>query len=352
MKIRFGNNKQIVFVILALAFTATSCDSARVSKNISTRAPVAVTGKYTIPVDSTIKRLSFSIVFKPGNRDKTFDLMTKTGGQSFYLQPSEISKFVDIEPATRGETLLVASDKLITDSSRNIVITRPSGKTLTPDQDTEITTWSAGEVATIKNPEPGNWRLNITGSGEFSAQVMADSVISLISWNFVKLGGRPAHEGYFPIDKTPAIGAREILQINLSEASNSAQSPTFQIINGSGKVLDSPKFYASSIGGFAEFAGVVKIPTQDFRIMVSGVDSQGKKYQRIYPATIHPEQKAAPLTQTEIDQFIKDSEQSQTMAQQKAECERRTGKQCIFDLCQASTGNTVPKCDPGWKPVY
>ncbi len=42
---------------------------------------------YMIPVDSSIKRISFSVIFKPKKRDKTYDLLEKTGGQNFYLQP-------------------------------------------------------------------------------------------------------------------------------------------------------------------------------------------------------------------------------------------------------------------------
>ena len=272
-------------------------------------------GEYVVAIDSTVKRVSFSIVFKPENRDKTYDLLSKTGGQGFYLRPSEVSKFVNIEAATRGEPILVLSDEFSVDKPRSIIITSPSGKTITPDQNTELTIWSAGEVITVKNPEPGNWKLSIAGSGEFSAQAMVDSGISIISWDFVKLGGRPAHEGYFPIDKTPSIGANQILQVNLSEDSDKSEMPKFQLIDESGKIIDSPNFYAITRGELGEFAGIVKIPSQDFRISAYGVDSQGFKYQRIYAATIHPDQKPAPLTQQEIDEFVKGGEQAQSISE-------------------------------------
>jgi hypothetical protein len=274
-------------------------------------------GEYIVPVDSTVKRLSLSIVFKPIKRDKALDLLSQTGGQGVYLRPSEINKFAHIEAAAHGEPVLILSDRLDTNESKSILITTPSGKIITDDANTEVTTWSAGEAVTVKNPEPGDWKLSITG-GEFSLQVMVDSGIAIIDWDFVKLGGLPPHEGYFPIDKIPSIGAKEILQVSLSEDSEKSEVPTFQIIDEAGKLMDAPKFYAAARGEFGKFAGVATIPAQDFRIVAYGRDSRGFKYQRTHSASVHPEHKAAPLTQQEIDAFIKGGEQAKSISENTA----------------------------------
>ena len=40
--------------------------------------------------------------------------------------------------------------------------------------------------------------------------------------------------------------------------------------------------------------------------------------------------------------------------EEKGTCEQVTGKECMFDLCQSSEGDTSspPPCAPGWKPLH
>jgi hypothetical protein len=273
------------------------------------------TGAYVVPVDSTVKRLSFLIVFKPANSSNVADLLNRTGGQSFYFQPSELNKSTDIEAATEGEPVLIVSGKFDPNESRSVLVTTPSGKTVNADANTEVITWSAGQAVIIKNPEPGNWKLNVTGNGEFSLQAMVDSEIAITDWDFVKLGGWPGHEGYFPIDEVPAIGAKQILRVNLSEESDKSEAPSFQISGANGKLIDAPTFYPMKRGEFGAFAGVITIPKQDFRIVAAGRDSRGFKYQRTHSATVYPEHKAAPLTEQEIDAFIKAGEQAKSTSE-------------------------------------
>jgi hypothetical protein len=310
------------------AFTAkkeqTSTESNKTEEGTKKAAPAQSTEQvsqkeektYVVPIDSSVKRVSFAVVFRPERRDRTYDLLERTGGQSFYLSPSEVNKVSKIAIATRGEPILIVNDELVGSSERDISIVRPSGeKVIARDAKVDITDWSAGKVTTIANPEFGAWRLKIAGSGQFSIRVTAETAINITRFNFVKLGGRPGHEGYFPIDKEPAIGAEQILQVQLSEDSETSGSPQWSTVDEAGKLIQSLKFYAVTRGTFGEFAGVIKVPSQDFRIMALGTDKNGRTYQRMCAPLIHPVSKPAPLAATEIQDFTKSAEESQYLQQ-------------------------------------
>jgi hypothetical protein len=160
------------------------------------------------PIDSSIRRVSFSVVFKPEKRDTTYALLEKSGGQNFYLARSEVVMISKIEPATRGESILLVNDEFTGSAAREITVVRPSGKQVpSEDTNTDFTEWSSGKIITIQSPEPGNWHLTIRGAGGYSVRVTAKSQIAITGVDFVKLGGRPGHEGYFRTDSEPAIDA-------------------------------------------------------------------------------------------------------------------------------------------------
>jgi hypothetical protein len=274
---------------------------------------------YVVPIDSSVKRVGFTVVFRPEHRDRTYDLLERTGGQSFYLGRSEVNKVSKIAVATRGEPILTANEELAGSSERDISLLRPSGeKVIARDPAVDITDWSAGKVTTIANPEPGNWQLKIVGKGQFSIHVTAETAINITGFDFVKLGGRPGHEGYFPIDKEPAIGAEQILQVRLSEDSETSEPPQWSVVDEAGKLIQPLKFHAVTRGTFGEFAGVIKVPSQDFRIMALGTDKNGRVYQRVCAPLIHPVSKPAPLAATEIQDFIKSAEETRYLQQNMA----------------------------------
>ncbi len=270
-------------------------------------------GAYTIPIDATIKNLIITVIFKPEKRDRTYDIAEQTGGQNFYLQPSEINKFAAIEQATRGDgTLLFVSDTFKNSTSRDITITAPSGKTLSSGQGMSRETWSAGEVMSIQHPETGNWQLRVAGSGEFSVKATAVSSITVHGYDFVKLEAKDGREGpysdFVAVDKAPAIGATQILQVKVLNDIEDAPPPKFYIVSESGTMLDSPHFYTIERGTSGTFIGTLTIPKQPFRIMARGVDEQGLPYQRVYAQLIVPEHKPAPLSKTELDEFTRTME--------------------------------------------
>jgi hypothetical protein len=128
------------------------------------------------------------------------------------------------------------------------------------------------------------------------------------------------------------------LRIRLSEDSGESKAPQFRLVDEAGKVIDTPKFYAVSRGDFGEFAGAVKIPSQDFRIMVVGEDKSGFVFQRVYPGVMHPQQKPAPLSAKEIQDFVRNAEQSKLSAENAANARVWNVRD---DLLLSTNGNPI-----------
>ena len=86
----------------------------------------------------------------------------------------------------------------------------------------------------------------------------------------------------------PPAGAQLVAQAELfrPEAVSTAR---FEFVDATGRGLN-PLFFSKSSGDISngEFAGVVDVPTQPFRVRVSGVDVTGKPYRRTYPRLFRP----------------------------------------------------------------
>jgi len=139
----------------------------------------------------------------------------------------------------------------------------------------------SGRIVIQSRPEVGVWRVRIAGAGIFSAVVQARSPISFHGAEFVELGGRPGHEGYFPL-KTPAhLNVPQVLSARLSAPVGAA---VFYIVNAAGETLQQLDLASSSENGDdREFMGSVTFAHATFRVVVEGRDASGFGYQRLYP---------------------------------------------------------------------
>jgi hypothetical protein len=156
---------------------------------------------------------------------------------------------------------------------------RPSGEeVVSGPAGVEITELNCGRFMTVNSPEPGNWRVRLKGSGRFWMEAQATSEIFLMAVEFVQLGGRPAHEGYFRIPGQPMAGKPVDLRVNLSGGAKSAE---FNFVSEAGEAI---KPFAMRLdnhsGDDQEFFGEVDLPSQPFRVAVSGKDPGGFRFQR------------------------------------------------------------------------
>ena len=77
----------------------------------------------------------------------------------------------------------------------------------------------------MPKPTPGAWTVRVAGKGMFFLVLLAKTDLSLDSVRFVEPGGRPGHEGLFPIKGSPKRGVAQKLEVAMSGA---LRNPAFR----------------------------------------------------------------------------------------------------------------------------
>lgn len=177
-----------------------------------------------------------------------------------------------------------------TDTKGNqLTLTQPVGRLVSEGSPgAEVTELNCGRIITIASPEAGEWHAEITGRGQYWLEAQAQSDIHFISAEFVKEGGRPAHEGLFRIQGQPILGMPAMFQVSLS--ASATETTEFYFVTEEGKTIHKLHLRATnSDRDFLEFVGEVDLPDRPFRLAVMGRDSNGKPYQRFFSSLFHAE---------------------------------------------------------------
>ena len=239
----------------------------------------------------------------------------ETGGIPMFLQRSEAAKaFHLVRESTRNnvatvfwatgtldgrpQTIKIPVDSVTqritfafsVDTKGNALkLTQPSGGAITESSaDAEITDLNCGRILTIAAPEAGEWRAEITGAGRYWMEVQAQSDIHYFDAEFVKEAGRPGHEGLFRIEGQPVAGETATLRVSLS--ASATKTSEFYLVTEQGEAIQ--KFAMQAINSdreLLEFVGSVDLPKTPFRVAVTGLDSNGRQYQRFFANLFHAE---------------------------------------------------------------
>jgi len=246
----------------------------------------------------------------------------ETGGIPMFLQRSEaVKSFQLVRESTRSnvstvfwgsgslggktETIEIPVDSVTqritfvfsTDTKGSkLIVKQPSGGAIeNSTASTEITNLNCGRILTVSTPDAGNWRAEISGTGRYWLEAKAQSDIHIIKAEFVKVGGRPGHQGFFRIQGQPVMGKPATLQVSLS--AKETRTTEFELVNERGESFQGLKLHATNTDReFLDFTGEVELPAVPFRIAVKGRDSQGRAYQRLQPSLFHAE--SAEITPT------------------------------------------------------
>jgi len=89
-----------------------------------------------------------------------------------------------------------------------IKLTQPSGGVITEGiGGTEDTELNCGRIVTVSTPQAGEWRGgNHRGRPVFGWKLRRRVIFFFVRVEFVKVGGRPGHEGFFRIQGQPLAG--------------------------------------------------------------------------------------------------------------------------------------------------
>ena len=237
----------------------------------------------------------------------------ESGGQPLFLKPSEagrVGQFLREMSGNNHETLMWATGPIgrgreftvpvdgtvdrvtfslsVDGEGGALDVRRPSGVAIRKgDPDTEMTELSCTRIVTVLNPDIGDWRVGVSGPGRFWLQVGAKTEIFLVSTQFVKVGGRPGHEGLFRIDGQPLAGTPATLRLTLSGPVDNAE---FSLVALDGDVIGSVALREESPSSDTrEYAGTFALPPRPFRVAVRGANANGQRYQRLFHTLFHAE---------------------------------------------------------------
>jgi hypothetical protein len=228
----------------------------------------------------------------------------ESGGQLYFLGRSEagtITRLADAIVRNDAVSILSIADNFTaatqaysfpvdsalskvtvsTSGTTGLVLRRPDGSVVA-GSDTGVTglALSTGSVLTITNPPAGNWNVSVSGSGDFSVQVGGESTLDLSALRLVRAGGRPGHEGFFPIPGSPLAGASATVVARLTGDFNTA---TFRLVSKTGATVQSLALARAPGIAASDFYGDITLPSTPFVAYVTGLDSNGKPYQRLAP---------------------------------------------------------------------
>ena len=237
---------------------------------------------------------------------------SETGGIPMFLDRSEVAKsFHLVRETTRNNISTVfwttgsldaraqAIDFPVDSMTRRITFTfsfsaegngvtivSPSRITITEDRSVEVTQLRCGRIVTVVSPEVGTWHVELNGKGTFWAEAEAQSDIYLVNVEFVRRGGRPGHEGFFRIEGQPVAGRPATIRASLS--SGKEQTADFFLVSERGELIQKlqmrPLDYSRD-----GFFGSATLPEVPFRVAVSGLDLNGRPYQRFNSGLFHTE---------------------------------------------------------------
>jgi hypothetical protein len=229
-----------------------------------------------------------------------------TGGQVFLFDKSEIgeSAALMIASSTHTETIFRVSGS-VTDGVHDFVvpidstvesvmisvslqclqvadITTPSGASLRAnDPGVNYHQFEAGRMVTVATPAPGAWKVTVSGRGLFFLVVQAKTALTLATARFVAPGGRPGHEGLFPVKGSLPAGSARLLEVDLHGA---AHDVTFRFVSSQGDNLQDLVLPRQEGGSEDDqtYVGEVTPKAAEYRLQVSGVDGKGLPFTRMH----------------------------------------------------------------------
>ncbi len=234
-----------------------------------------------------------------------FTVAEGSGGQVFLFDPSEVgeSSALMIGAMKHEETVYRAAGTLaegvhefsipvdsVIESAmfsvslqclQVVEIVRPSGDELRAnDPGVEDHQFQAGRIVTLPNPTPGAWTVRVAGKGMFFLVLQAKSELTLDRVAFVEPGGRPGHEGMFPIKGAPRRGVAQKLEVEMSGA---FRNPRFRFVTSAAELIQElPLEAQEGSSGEQSFLGDVTPSARQFRLAVSGQDGRGFPFQRVH----------------------------------------------------------------------
>jgi hypothetical protein len=240
-----------------------------------------------------------------------FDMAAQTGGDFYFWAPGEFARAglqlplhddavllaygrfdgprrsfdIPVESGVRTLTIFAGAQR-----RDRAVLVRPGGAIVADGAaGVKLQTFSHMTIATIQAPAPGNWRIDFAGAGMFSVSAhlkpsAEHGAASVNDLAFVEWGGRPAHEGWFPIQRELRKGESITCQLEVSGATSGVQ---VAFVTGDNRPIATVPM-DSGPGESGHYLGRCVVPGEPFRVVVTGRDQMGQVFRRTTSALRAP----------------------------------------------------------------
>ena len=167
-----------------------------------------------------------------------------------------------------------------------VTLTRPDGVAITAANATRFLSLSSGVIISVDSPPRGAWTLAISGSPD-QTYVNVNGVADLAfnSFRLARFGAQPPHQGLLTIDGEPAPG-QSLYAIAALTGIGSA--PQFQLRRKNFELL-SPLPLEADQTDSGRFFGALTVPNEAFVAYATGTDSSGFPYQRLVSVMVQPQ---------------------------------------------------------------
>lgn len=159
-----------------------------------------------------------------------------------------------------------------------VTLTQPNGVVITAATATSYLNLSSGVIISIDNPPRGAWTLAIGGSPDQTyVNVNGIADLAFSSFKLARFGAMPPHQGLLVIDGEPGPGQALYAVAALTGI---ASAPQFQLRRKNVELLSPLPLEQDRTDNGKSF-GALTVPNEAFVAYATGADSSGFPYQRL-----------------------------------------------------------------------
>jgi von Willebrand factor A domain-containing protein 7 len=229
---------------------------------------------------------------------------TETGGQPFPVSAAEVGKSSRVMEASflpemilwasgdRENSYSISVDPTVArvmfsgtfdTTGGSLTLVAPDGTVMPQGERIEDTPLNCGRITTVEAPASGTWQVRMVPTGRFWLRVHAKSELSMTDAEFVEPGVGTESDRLVKIQGQPIASRPATLRVYVSTG---IKSPKFQLVS-----LDARPLLALDLQSTdnREFSGSLTLPTEPFRVLVTGRDESDTQVQRIWPFLFHGE---------------------------------------------------------------
>lgn len=168
----------------------------------------------------------------------------------------------------------------------SVTLTRPDGVVISDASATQYLHLSSGSIISIDNPPRGAWQLEIrNASDQTYVNVNGVADLAFNSFKLARFGAMPPHQGLMTIDGEPGPGQS---LYGIAALSGIASAPEFQLRRKNFEAL-APLVLEQDQTDSGKFFGALTVPNEPFVVYATGTDSSGFAYQRLVSVMVTPQ---------------------------------------------------------------